>query len=114
MLATFFNSPLKRRFMAAVLALAGCVLAALGLLLFLLAAGRLPVAVFAVLTLTTVAAGTAVALWLVNKVVDRFSAPLRAVTASLHNAANGELDATAFGATIDAFNNGSALCKYLA
>jgi hypothetical protein len=36
MLATFTNSPLKRRYMTAVLALAGAVMAAIGLLLYLL------------------------------------------------------------------------------
>jgi diguanylate cyclase (GGDEF)-like protein/PAS domain S-box-containing protein len=101
MLATFLNSPLKRRFTAAVLVLAGCVLAALGLLLFLLAAGRLSVAAFAVLALTSVAAGAAVGLWLVRTIVDRFSAPLRAVTAALQNAAAGELEAAAFGDTTE-------------
>ena len=41
MLATFFNSPLKRHFVAAMLALAGIELLVCGALLYALAAGRL-------------------------------------------------------------------------
>jgi hypothetical protein len=47
MLATFTNSPLKRRYMAAVLALAGAVIVAIGVLLYLLSAGALSVATLA-------------------------------------------------------------------
>jgi diguanylate cyclase (GGDEF)-like protein/PAS domain S-box-containing protein len=95
MLATFSNSPLKRRFMVAVLLLAGSVVLALGVLLYLFAAGNLSLAPFAILAFTCVAAGTSVALWLVRRIIDRFSAPLRAVTASLQSA-NGELEAAEF------------------
>ena len=100
MLATYLNSPLKRRFMATVLLLAGSVVGALGLLLALLAAGILSMAAFAGLALTSVVAGTIVACWLVRTLIDGFSAPLRAVTASLQSA-NGEVDSTAFGDTTE-------------
>ncbi len=99
MLATFFNSPLKRRFMTAVLLIAGCVTAALGALTYLLAAGELSVAAFSWFALACLAAGTAVGLWLTRRLVDYFAAPLRAVTASLQNSANGELDSSGFGDT---------------
>src|SRR5687768_12762452 len=100
MLATFLNSPLKRRCMAAVLLLAGTVLVALGGLLYLLAAGRVSLASFAVLALASIVAGTLAGLWLVRTLIDRFSAPLRAVTASLQSA-NGELDAGRFADTTE-------------
>src|SRR5918993_119956 len=101
MLATFFNSPLKRRFMTAVLLIAGCVTAALGALTYLLAAGALSVTAFSWFALACLAAGTAVGLWLTRRLVDHFAAPLRAVAASLQNSSNGELDSSAFGDTAE-------------
>ncbi|RPI64029.1 MAG: hypothetical protein EHM50_01350, partial [Lysobacterales bacterium] len=89
MLATFLNSPLKRRFVAAALLLAGSVTAALGALIYLLASGALSLAAFSGSALACLVAGTVVALWLIRRLVDRFSAPLRAVTASLQSATNG-------------------------
>jgi diguanylate cyclase (GGDEF)-like protein/PAS domain S-box-containing protein len=100
MLATFFNSPLKRRFMTAVLLIAGAVTAVLGALTYLLAAGALSVAAFAWLAFACLAAGTVVGLWLTRRLVDHFSAPLRAVTTSLRGT-NGELDSSAFGDTTE-------------
>ncbi len=99
MLATFVNSPLKRRFTVAILVLAASVTAVFALLLYLLAAGILPVPAFAALVLACVAAGAVAGLWLVRTTVDRFSAPLKAVTASLQQPGSGELDAAAFGDT---------------
>ncbi len=96
MLATFFNSPLKRRYMTAVLLIAGSVTAALGGLTYLLAAGALSVAAFAWSALACLAAGTAAGLWLIRRLIDRFSAPLRAVTASLQSGTNGELESAGF------------------
>ena len=86
MLATFINSPLKRRFMTAVSLTAAAVLLALGGLLYLLAVGSLSLAPFAALAFACVLAGTLGGLWLVHTLIDRFSAPLRAVTASLQSA----------------------------
>jgi diguanylate cyclase (GGDEF)-like protein/PAS domain S-box-containing protein len=100
MLATFLNSPLKRRFMTAVLLLAGSVIAALAVLFYLLAVGILSLNAFAWLSLTCLVAGTVAGFWLIRRVVDRFSAPLRAVTASL-GGANGELDPVGFGDTAE-------------
>jgi diguanylate cyclase (GGDEF)-like protein/PAS domain S-box-containing protein len=99
MLATFLNSPLKRRFMAAVLLLAGSLMAALAALIYLLASGALSIAAFTWSTLACLGAATAAALWLTRQLVDRFSAPLRAVTASLQSGTNGELDASGFDVT---------------
>ncbi len=96
MLATFLNSPLKRRFMTAVLLIAGSVTAALGALTYLLAEGALPLAAFAWLALLCLAAGTAVGLWLIRRLIDRFSAPLRAVTASLQSGTSAELESAGF------------------
>ena len=45
-------------------------------------------------------AGTLVGLWLVRAIIDRLSAPLRAVTASLQSA-NGELDSAGFADTAE-------------
>jgi diguanylate cyclase (GGDEF)-like protein/PAS domain S-box-containing protein len=101
MLATFVDSPLKRRFMTAALVLAASVTVALGVLTYLLAAGTLSLAAFAWATLACLAAGTAVGLWLMRQVVDRFSGPLRAVTTSLRNGSGGELDAAGFGDTTE-------------
>jgi diguanylate cyclase (GGDEF)-like protein/PAS domain S-box-containing protein len=99
MLATFLNSPLKRRCMAAVLLFAGCMLAVLGLLLYLLAAGTLSLAAFATLATGCIGVATVAGLWLVRTIIDRFSAPLRAVTTSLQNATNGELQTVGFDDT---------------
>src|SRR5688572_17072935 len=99
MLATFLNSPLKRRFLGAALVLAGSVTAALGVLLYLLAAGALSLTAVVWVTLACLAAGTAVGLWLMQRVIDRFSAPLRAVTTSLRSGTGGELDASGFDDT---------------
>jgi diguanylate cyclase (GGDEF)-like protein/PAS domain S-box-containing protein len=101
MLATFINSPLKRRFMTAALVLAASVTTALGLLTYLLAAGTLSLAAFAWASLACLAVGTAVGLTLMRRIVDRFSAPLRAVTTSLRNGTGGELDASGFGDTME-------------
>jgi diguanylate cyclase (GGDEF)-like protein/PAS domain S-box-containing protein len=101
MLATFLNSPLKRRFMTAVLLLAGSVVAALGVLFYLLASGALSLAAFAWSALACLLAGTAAGLWLIRRVVDRFSAPLRAVTASLEGGTSGELDPAGFDDTAE-------------
>ena len=101
MLATFFNSPLKRRFMTALLLVAGSVTAALGALTYLLAAGTLSLAAFAWSALACLAAGTAAGLWLIRRLVDHFSAPLRAVTASLQNGTNGELEPAGFADTTE-------------
>ena len=98
MLATFINSPLKRRFMTAVLLTAAAVLLALGGLLYLLAVGSLSLGPFAALAFACVLAGTLGGLWLVHTLIDRFSAPLRAVTASLQSA-DGELEPAGFAAT---------------
>jgi diguanylate cyclase (GGDEF)-like protein/PAS domain S-box-containing protein len=98
MFATFLNSPLKRRFMTAVLVIAGTVTAALGVLTYLLAAGALSFAAFSTLALVCLVAGTAAGLWLIRRLVDRFSAPLRAVTVSL-SGTHGELDASGFADT---------------
>ena len=100
MLATFLNSPLKRRFMAAVLAIAGSVTAALGALTYLLSTETLSFAAFLAAAFACVAAGTGVGLWLIRRLVDRFSAPLRAVTASLQGV-NEELDSAVFGDTAE-------------
>jgi methyl-accepting chemotaxis protein len=81
MLATFLNSPLKRRFM--------------------IAAGTLSLTAFAWLSLACLVAGTVAGFWLIRRVVDRFSAPLRAVTASLQGGTNGELDPVGFGDTAE-------------
>jgi diguanylate cyclase (GGDEF)-like protein/PAS domain S-box-containing protein len=99
MLATFLNSPLKRRFMAAVLLIAGAVLAALGVLLYLFAARILSLAPVAAVAFLCILAGTLVALWVVRTIVDRFSAPLRAVTASLQTADRELDDVATFGDT---------------
>ena len=101
MLATFLNSPLKRRFMTAVLLLAGSIIGALGLLFYLLAAGTLSLAAFAWGALACLVGGTAAGLWLIRRVVDRFSAPLRAVTASLQGGTSGELDPGGFDDTAE-------------
>jgi diguanylate cyclase (GGDEF)-like protein/PAS domain S-box-containing protein len=100
MLATFLNSPLKRRFMASVLLIAGSVVAALGVLLYLFAADVLSVAVFAILGLACIVAATVVGLWLVRAVIDSFAAPLRAVTASLQTSSSA-LDAVDFAETTE-------------
>ena len=102
MLATFLNSPLKRRFMTAVLLIAGSVTAALGALTYLLAAGALSVAAFAwsgarVPRRRHASPGCGS----IRRLVDRFSAPLRAVTASLQSGTNGELDSAGFGDTTE-------------
>jgi diguanylate cyclase (GGDEF)-like protein/PAS domain S-box-containing protein len=99
MLATFLNSPLKRRFMISLLLLAGSVIAALGALLYLQSSGALSPAAFVWLALALFAAGTAGGLWLIWRIVDRMSAPLRAVTASLQSGTSGELDPGAFSDT---------------
>jgi diguanylate cyclase (GGDEF)-like protein/PAS domain S-box-containing protein len=99
MLATFLNSPLKRRFMTAVLLLAGSVIAALAVLFYLLTAGTLSLASFASAALVCLVAGTAAGFWLIRQVVDRFSAPLQAVTASLQGGTSGELDPVVFADT---------------
>jgi hypothetical protein len=96
MLATFLNSPLKRRFMTAILLLAASVIGALGLLFYLLAAGTLSLAAFAWGALACLVGGTAAAFWLIRRVVDRFSRALRAVTASLQG---GERRAIRAGST---------------
>jgi diguanylate cyclase (GGDEF)-like protein/PAS domain S-box-containing protein len=101
MLSTFLNSPVKRRFMTAVLLLAGSVIAALAVLFYFLAAGTLSLAAFAWAGFACLAAATAAGLWLIRRIVDRFSAPLRAVTASLQSSANGELDAAGFDDTAE-------------
>jgi diguanylate cyclase (GGDEF)-like protein/PAS domain S-box-containing protein len=101
MLATFLNSPLKRRFTKAVLLIAGSVIAALGVLVSLLATGALSLPAFAWLALGLLVAGTGTGLWLVGRVVDRFSAPLQAVTASLQKGTNGELDPAGFADTAE-------------
>jgi diguanylate cyclase (GGDEF)-like protein/PAS domain S-box-containing protein len=101
MLATFLNSPLKRRFMTAVLLIAGSVIAALGVLVSLLATGALSLPTFVWLALTLLVAGTGAAVWLVGRVVDRFSAPLQAVTASLQTGTSGELDPAGFADTAE-------------
>jgi PAS domain S-box-containing protein len=100
MLATFLNSPLKRRFMASVLLLAGSVIAVLGLLLYLFATGVLSATAFAGLGLACMVAATLVGLWLVRAIIDRFSAPLRAVTASLQSTTR-ELEAASFADTAE-------------
>jgi diguanylate cyclase (GGDEF)-like protein/PAS domain S-box-containing protein len=99
MLATFLNSPLKRRFMISLLLLAGSVIAALGALLYLQSSGALSPAAFVWLALALFAAGTAGGLWLIWRIVDRMSAPLRAVTASLQSGTSGELDPGGFSDT---------------
>jgi diguanylate cyclase (GGDEF)-like protein/PAS domain S-box-containing protein len=99
MLATFLNSPLKRRFMISLLLLAGAVIAALGALLYLQSIGALSQAAFVWLALALLAAGTAGGLWLIWRVVERMSAPLRVVTASLQSGTSGELDPAGFGET---------------
>jgi diguanylate cyclase (GGDEF)-like protein/PAS domain S-box-containing protein len=99
MIATFLNSPLKRRYFGAALLLAAAVAAVLGALIYWLAAGTLSVGAFAALAFACLAAGTTVGLLLLRRVLDRFSAPLRAVTASLQDSAGGELVAAAFGDT---------------
>src|SRR5262245_27658826 len=109
MLATFLNSPLKRRFMTAVLLLAGSIIAALAALFYLLAAGALSLANFAWLGLACLVAGTVAGFWLIRRVVDRFSAPLRAVTASLQGSTSTELDATGFGDTAELRDLASAV-----
>jgi len=101
MLATFLNSPLKRRFMTAVLLIAGIVTATQGILAYLLAAGAIPFTAFAVLALACVLVGTIAGLWATRRLVDHFSAPLRAVTASLQTGASGELDSSGFGDTTE-------------
>ena len=98
MVATFLNSPLKRRFMTSVLLIAGSVIAALAVLLYLLVIGVVSFATFAVLGLACILTATAVGLWLVRTVIDSFAAPLRAVTASLQKSGS-ELDATGFAET---------------
>ena len=101
MLATFLNSPLKRRFMTAVLLLAGSIIGALGLLFYLLAAGTLSLTAFAWSALACLVGGTAAGFWLIRRVVDRFSAPLRAVTTSLQGGTSGELDPGGFDDTAE-------------
>src|SRR5688572_20392325 len=101
MLATFLNSPLKRRFLGAALVLAGSVTLVLGVLTYLLAAGALSLTAFAWATLACLGAGTAVGLWLMRQVVDRFTVPLRAVTASLRGGTGAELDASGFDDTTE-------------
>jgi diguanylate cyclase (GGDEF)-like protein/PAS domain S-box-containing protein len=101
MLATLLNSPLKRRFISAVLLIAGSVIATLAVLLYLLAAGTLSLAAFAGAAFACLAAGTAAGCWLIWRVVDRFSAPLRAVTASLQSSTSGELNPAGFGDTAE-------------
>ena len=101
MLATFLNSPLKRRFMTAVLLLAGSIIAALGVLFYLFASGTLSLAAFAWGALACLAAGTAAGFWLMRRVVDRSPAPLRAATASLQGGTSGELDPAGFGDTAE-------------
>ncbi len=101
MLATFLNSPLKRRFMTAVLLLGGSVICALGLLFYLLAAGTLSLAGFAWASLLCLIGATTAGFWLIRRVVDRFSAPLRAVTASLEGGTSGELDPGGFDDTAE-------------
>jgi diguanylate cyclase (GGDEF)-like protein/PAS domain S-box-containing protein len=101
MLATFLNSRLKRRFMIAVLLIAGSVIAALGLLVYLLATEALSLPAFVWLALALLVAGTGTALWLVGRVVDRFSGPLQAVTASLQTGTNGELNPAGFADTAE-------------
>ena len=101
MLATFLNSPLKRRFITAAALLAVAVVAAVGLLFYLFAAGILSTAIFAGLALACTLAGTLVGLSLIRSIIDRFSAPLRAVTVSLQNATHTELDPTGFGDTAE-------------
>src|SRR5262245_29619296 len=101
MLATFLNSPLKRRFMTGVLLIAGSVIAALAVLFYFLASGALSLAAFASAALVCLVAGAAAGFWLIRQVVDRFSAPLRAVTASLQGGTNGELDPVVFGDTAE-------------
>jgi diguanylate cyclase (GGDEF)-like protein/PAS domain S-box-containing protein len=100
MLATFLNSPLKRRFMASVLLLAGSVIAVLGLLLYLFATGVLSATAFAGFGLACMVAATLVGLALVRAIIDRFSAPLRAVTASLQSTTR-ELEAASFADTAE-------------
>ena len=51
MLATFLNSPLKRRFMTAVLLLAGSIIGALAVLFYFLDVGALSLTAFAWLSL---------------------------------------------------------------
>jgi diguanylate cyclase (GGDEF)-like protein/PAS domain S-box-containing protein len=101
MLATFLNSRLKRRFATAVLLLAGSVIAALGVLVSLLAAGTLSLPAFVALALVLLVAGAGMGVWLVGRVVDRFAAPLQAVTASLQKGTNDELDPAGFADTAE-------------
>jgi diguanylate cyclase (GGDEF)-like protein/PAS domain S-box-containing protein len=102
MLATFFNSPLKRHFVAVVLALAGIELLVCGALLYALAVGRLSLPAFGWLAFGCLAAGAVAGAWLVRAIIDRFSEPLRAVTAALANDAKVEPDALAsFGDTAE-------------
>jgi diguanylate cyclase (GGDEF)-like protein/PAS domain S-box-containing protein len=101
MLATFLNSPLKRRFMTAVLLLAASVIAALAVLFYFFAAGTLSLSAFAWLSLACLVAGTVAGLGLIRRVVDRFSAPLRAVTESLKGSTNAELDPIGFDDTAE-------------
>ena len=99
MLATLLNSPLKRRFVIFLLLLAGSIIAAFAALLYLQSVGTLSPAASFWLTLALLAAGTAGGIWLIWRVVDRMSAPLRAVTASLQSGTNGELDPAGFAET---------------
>src|SRR6185503_6586483 len=102
MLATFVNSPLKRHFVSAVLALSGVLLLVLGALLYAVATNRLSIAAFGWLALLCVAAGTLGGVWLVRALVDRFAAPLRAVTVALQNASKNGLGAeVTFGDTAE-------------
>jgi diguanylate cyclase (GGDEF)-like protein/PAS domain S-box-containing protein len=99
MLATLANSPLTRRSFAAMVLVACSVAVAIGVLLYLLAAGTLSITAFAWLAFASIAAGTAAALVLVRRIIARVAGPLRAVTATLNGTTEGELDEAAFADT---------------
>jgi diguanylate cyclase (GGDEF)-like protein/PAS domain S-box-containing protein len=93
MLAKFFNSPLERRFLASALALSAAVILALAVLIFLFVEGHVSPSTFGALALVAVGAATAAGLAIGRATIERFAAPLKAVTAALQSTTNGELSA---------------------
>ncbi|HET7132184.1 MAG TPA: hypothetical protein VFJ95_08045, partial [Gammaproteobacteria bacterium] len=83
-------SGLKRRYLAAMAAVAAAALAAAGLVLYLHARGTLGSGELAWWLLVDVAAAAGAALVLIAALVDSFTKPLSSVAAALARAAHGD------------------------
>jgi diguanylate cyclase (GGDEF)-like protein/PAS domain S-box-containing protein len=93
---------LKRRYLVAMTGLVAVVTVAIGVLFYLLDSGVISTGTFGAWLFGCIAAGAAVAIFLVRSLANSFAEPLRAVSAALADAAGGNVDATAdFGEAVE-------------